>query len=152
MECAMCHAKVDDFTLSKASLDGGVSFNTESKLQRIIEEYSEIEDFDSGIGLLPSAFSGLKTDDVGLFDDDDDFMARAQGASTPVKAIRSPIASGVTCERVVLRIDNVPWVGTLSAAVTTQLTCRLMIPGYHTSCNRKVVEVPCGTRACITRS
>ncbi|KAI0336872.1 hypothetical protein GY45DRAFT_1377691 [Cubamyces sp. BRFM 1775] len=109
MECAMCHAKVDDFTLSKASLDGGISVNTESKLQRIIEEYSEIEDFDSGIGLLPSAFGGPKSDDVGLFDDDDEFMGRAQGASTPVKAIRSPKAPGTSSERVVLRIDNVPW-------------------------------------------
>ncbi|KAH9896942.1 hypothetical protein C8Q73DRAFT_728358 [Cubamyces lactineus] len=109
MECAMCHAKVDDFTLSKASFDGGASTNSESKLQRIIEEYSEIEDFDSGIGLLPSAFSGPKSDDIGLFDDDDEFMGHAQGASTPVKAVRSPRAMGNNSERVVLRIDNVPW-------------------------------------------
>ncbi|KAI0635245.1 hypothetical protein C8Q77DRAFT_1054363 [Trametes polyzona] len=110
MECAMCHMKVDDFTLCKAPIESGFASNQESKLQRIIEECSEIEEFDSGIGLLPSAFSGRNGDDLGLFDDDEEFMDRAQGASTPVRGIRAPgLTPPMQSERVVLRIDNVPW-------------------------------------------
>ncbi|KAI0372029.1 hypothetical protein BV20DRAFT_940669 [Pilatotrama ljubarskyi] len=105
MECAMCHLKVDDFTLSKTSFDVNSSMNSESRLHRIIEECSEIEDFDSGIGLLPSAFGGRK-EDIGLFEDDPEFMDRAQGASTPVGGMHAARANS---ERVVLRIDNVPW-------------------------------------------
>ncbi|KAI0777753.1 hypothetical protein BD413DRAFT_468048 [Trametes elegans] len=110
MECAMCHMKVDDFSLCKPTVDSTMSTNSESKLQRIIEECSEIEEFDSGIGLLPSAFSGRRADDAGLFEDDDDFMDRAQGASTPVGGNRAPVhGKAISDERVVLRIDNVPW-------------------------------------------
>ncbi|KAI8986901.1 hypothetical protein BD414DRAFT_487416 [Trametes punicea] len=110
MECAMCHAKVDDFTLSKGSLDVCAAASSDSNLQRIIEECSEIEDFDSGIGLLPSAFRGRRGDDLTLFEEDDEFMNRAQGASTPVSAARTSTHTKVrSCERVVLRIDNVPW-------------------------------------------
>ncbi len=100
----MCHAKVDDFTLCKGSPESGVSLNSESKLQRIIEEIE-----DSGIGLLPCAFNGDGVGDVGLFDEDELFMDRAQGASTPV-ASKPAFAHGKHPERVVLRIDNVPWV------------------------------------------
>ncbi len=111
MECAMCHMKVDDFSLCKASLDTGASMSSESKLQQIIEECSEIEEFDSGIGLLPSAFGGRNGDDLGLFDDDDGFMDRVQGASTPVREHHAPGRNNARpSERVVLRIDNVPWV------------------------------------------
>ncbi|KAL1943938.1 hypothetical protein VTO73DRAFT_3756 [Trametes versicolor] len=110
MECAMCHMKVDDFSLCKASFDNGASMTSESKLQRIIEECSEIEEFDSGIGLLPSAFGGRNGDDVGLFDDDEGFMDRAQGASTPVREHHASGRNNArSSERVVLRIDNVPW-------------------------------------------
>ncbi|KAI0746860.1 hypothetical protein C8Q80DRAFT_1104631 [Daedaleopsis nitida] len=106
MECAMCHAKVDDFTLCKSPSESGTSMmTTESKLQRIIEECNEIEEFDSGIGLLPSAFHGNDIGDVPLFDEDELFMDRAQGSSTPVGGSSSFKYS----ERVVLRIDNVPW-------------------------------------------
>lgn len=104
----MCHAKVDDFTLSKSSPDIGAPTTSESKLQRIIEECAEIEEFDSGIGLLPSTFSGLG--DGGLFDDDEIFMDRAQGASTPIAGLQGPLAGNRAPGRVVLRIDNVPWV------------------------------------------
>ncbi|KAI0764886.1 hypothetical protein C8Q74DRAFT_1006674 [Fomes fomentarius] len=103
MECAMCHAKVDDFTLCKGSPESGVSLNSESKLQRIIEEIE-----DSGIGLLPCAFNGEGVGDVGLFDEDELFMDRAQGASTPV-ASQPAFTHSKHPERVVLRIDNVPW-------------------------------------------
>ena len=105
----MCHAKVDDFTLCKDGPDGGVTTITESKLQRIVEEYAEIE-FDSGIGLLPSNFSGREIGDINLFDDDEIFMDRAQGASTPVAGSNASFTSTRSTDRVVLRIDNVPWV------------------------------------------
>ncbi|KAI0674379.1 hypothetical protein C8Q78DRAFT_1014437 [Trametes maxima] len=106
MECAMCHQKVNDFSLCKPSFGTTATVGAESKLARIIEECNEFEDFDSGIGLLPSAFAGRKGDDVGLFDEDDSFMDRAQGASTPVGGITGRTGF---IERVVLRIDNVPW-------------------------------------------
>ncbi|KAI0711264.1 hypothetical protein C8Q76DRAFT_735768 [Earliella scabrosa] len=109
MECAMCHAKVDDFSLCKTGPDTA-PVNTESKLQRIIEECNEIEEFDSGIGLLPCAFSGKSVGDVAMFDEDELFMDRAQGASTPVASHASAsFAPSKASERVVLRIDNVPW-------------------------------------------
>lgn len=106
----MCHAKVDDFTLCKNGPDVGVTTSTESKLQRIIEECAEIEEFDSGIGLLPSNFSGREIGDINLFDDDEIFMDRAQGASTPVAGSNASFTSTRSSDRVVLRIDNVPWV------------------------------------------
>ncbi|KAI1798132.1 hypothetical protein LXA43DRAFT_876352 [Ganoderma leucocontextum] len=109
MECAMCHAKVDDFTLCKNGPDVGATTTTESKLQRIIEECTEIEEFDSGIGLLPSNFNGREIGDINLFDDDEIFMDRAQGASTPVAGSNASFTSTRTADRVVLRIDNVPW-------------------------------------------
>ncbi len=110
MECAMCHAKVDDFTLCKNGPDVGITTPTESKLHRIIEEYADMEEFDSGIGLLPSNFSGREIGDINLFDDDEIFMDRAQGASTPVAGSNASFTSTRTLDRVVLRIDNVPWV------------------------------------------
>ena len=111
MECAMCHAKVDDFTLCKNGPDiVAATAPAESKLQRIIEECTEIEEFDSGIGLLPSNFNGREVGDVNLFDDDEIFMDRAQGASTPVAASNASFTSARAADRVVLRIDNVPWV------------------------------------------
>ncbi|KAH9941316.1 uncharacterized protein BXZ73DRAFT_88457 [Epithele typhae] len=108
MECAMCHAKVDDFTLCKNSPESRLPAPSEMKLQRIIEECNEYEEFDSGIGLLPSAFSGTNVGDMGLFEDDEFFMDRAQGTSTPVAMSRAFQESKIS-ERVVLRIDNVPW-------------------------------------------
>ncbi|KAI0711189.1 hypothetical protein C8T65DRAFT_647830 [Cerioporus squamosus] len=109
MECAMCHAKVDDFILCKNGPEIGAHATAESKLQRIIEECSEIEEFDSGIGLLPSGFTGKGVVDLNLFDEDELFMDRAQGASTPVASPHVSFTSGKASERVVLRIDNVPW-------------------------------------------
>ena len=109
MECAMCHAKVDDFTLCKNDSETSPPPSSESKLQRILEECSDIEEFDSGIGLLPSAFNGTSVDDIGLFEDEL-FMERAQGASTPITESRASLSGFKPTERVVLRIDNVPWV------------------------------------------
>ena len=111
MECAMCHAKVDDFTLCKNDSEISAPAPSESKLQRIIEECNEFEEFDSGIGLLPSAFGGSTIGDFGVFEEDELFMERAQGASTPVGDSRSSFNSIRSPERIVLRIDNVPWVG-----------------------------------------
>ncbi|KAH9852557.1 hypothetical protein C2E23DRAFT_826126 [Lenzites betulinus] len=110
MECAMCHMKVDDFSLCKASSSPSAAMTSESRLQRIIEECSEIEEFDSGIGLLPSAFGGRQGDEMGLFGDDDGFMDGIQDASTPARRT-IPLGNPpvVSCEHVVLRIDNVPW-------------------------------------------
>ena len=107
----MCHAKVDDFTLCKSGPETGVLANSESKLQRIVEECDEIEEFDSGIGLLPCAFRGKGMNEAGFFEEDELFMDRTQGASTPVASQRS-FTNGKVSERVVLRIDNVPWVST----------------------------------------
>ncbi|KAI0826538.1 hypothetical protein BC628DRAFT_1373054 [Trametes gibbosa] len=110
MECAMCHMKVDDFSLCKASMDTGIAMASEYRLQRIIEECNEMEEFDSGIGLLPSVFGGRQGDDAGLFGDEDGFMDDIQDASTPARRTR-PLgpAPAVSSEHVVLRIDNVPW-------------------------------------------
>lgn len=110
----MCHAKVDDFTLCKSGPEVSAPTASESKLQRIIEECSEVEEFDSGIGLLPSGFTGKGVADVSLFDEDELFMDRAQGASTPIASPHASFTGGKSTERVVLRIDNVPWVRTVS--------------------------------------
>lgn len=121
----MCHAKVDDFTLCKSGPELGAPATSESKLQRIIEECSEIEEFDSGIGLLPSGFAGKGVADVNMFDDDELFMNHAQGASTPVASPHTSFTGGRTTERVVLRIDNVPWV---SAPGINDRTCLTYLP------------------------
>lgn len=116
MECAMCHAKVDDFTLCKGGTDSSPSMSSDTKLQRIIEECSEIEEFDSGIGLLPSAFNVKDIGDIGFFDDDEIFMDHAQGSSTPIASSQASFSSIRQYERVVLRIDNVPWVRVFTAS------------------------------------
>lgn len=102
MECAVCKLKVDNFTLQPTQRD--IPQPTPDKIL-----YPTFEEFDSGIGLLPSAFNGNTPQRNSGFTEYDDFMDRAQGASTPVAERRSPIL-GKAEEAVVLRIDNVPWV------------------------------------------
>ena len=146
MECAMCHAKVDDFTLCKDSPDASVTTTAESKLQRIVEEYAEIE-FDSGIGLLPSNFSGREIGDINLFDDDEIFMDRAQGASTPVVGSNASFTSTRTTDRVVLRIDNVPWVCP-NYHIFRSLTHSRPPTGHYTASDRCLVEASRRTCTC----
>lgn len=67
---------------------------------------------DNSIALLPSAFeNSLSLGAEVEFGDQDDFMDRAQGSSTPIAATRTGHhGDGKSEERAVLRIDNVPWV------------------------------------------
>ncbi|KAI0076516.1 hypothetical protein K474DRAFT_1708111 [Panus rudis PR-1116 ss-1] len=92
MQCAVCNAKVDDFKLQNfkgiPTVDPEVKYNRSTPVS--IDAYNQPFDFyDEGF---------------------DDFIDRAQGASTPVAGVRSagrkPSKGN---ERVVLRIDNVPW-------------------------------------------
>lgn len=91
MECAVCKAKVVDFKLQKM---GDIS-PIQSDTMDIDSSPS-----DHSFGLLPSVLDG------GF----DDFIDRAQGASTPVARAFSAANSSKVDGNVVLRIDNVPWV------------------------------------------
>lgn len=91
MECAVCNAKVDDFKLQNF---GGIPAKdtAKPKPQRVNE------------GAYNQAYAFMEH---GF----DDFIDRAQGASTPIAGSRSSRRkSGKADDSVVLRIDNVPWV------------------------------------------
>ena len=148
MECSMCHAKVDDFTLCKNDAESSVPFISESKLQRIVEECNEIEEFDSGIGLLPSAFGGHRLDDIAILEEDEYFMERAQGASTPIAVSRMSLNGAQSAERVVLRIDNVPWVRTRFVFVVGTRTNTVLLIGHHTACYCRMAKTPRRARSC----
>ena len=106
MECAVCKAKVNDFKLQKLPATPSVSISPKPMPQ--------MNDFNSAynqsfVGALDEGFQ--------------DFFDRAQGASTPVG--NRPQKSSNTIrpdERVVLRIDNVPWVRLFIQLVVCALT------------------------------
>ncbi|CAL1709165.1 unnamed protein product [Somion occarium] len=91
MECAVCNAKVDDFKLQNFN---GIPSSTSNKRKPIVQSNDA---YNQSFAFLDNGF--------------EDFIDRAQGASTPVAGMRS--ASGRKAskpeERAVLRIDNVPW-------------------------------------------
>lgn len=105
MECAVCNAKVADFKLQNL---GGASTKdtTKPKVPRTNNESAYIQPFT----FMDTSF--------------DEFIDRAQGASTPIANTRSSRRkSGKADDSVVLRIDNVPWVS--SFRIYTVLVYRL---------------------------
>ncbi|OCH93331.1 hypothetical protein OBBRIDRAFT_725078 [Obba rivulosa] len=111
MECAVCKAKVDDFRLRKTTAAAVPTVEDAKTFLSAADSgaYMDEVGFDSGICLLPSAFDGNVSIDMAGFDHAE-FFDRAQGASTPVAGARAGRAAYPNRdERVVLRIDNVPW-------------------------------------------
>lgn len=94
MQCAVCKAKVNDFKIQKP---GEIPRASEVPQADSVQSQNIHDAYKQTFGL---SLSG--TDD-GL----QDFIDRAQGASTPVGSGRPSHKSD---ERPVLRIDNVPWV------------------------------------------
>lgn len=98
MECAVCKAKVNDFKIYKPDELTQVPQQQpepKTQTQSIYDAYRQ------SFGAVPST-----PDDCFQ-----DFVDRAQGASTPVQ---STLSSHKDDERTVLRIDNVPWVRRIS--------------------------------------
>ena len=98
MECAVCKAKVNDFKLQKLCVPPEPVMNAPMYAQ---------EHGGSAFDTVP--------DDIPMSLDTgfQDFIDRAQGSSTPVPDVRGPrklSSQSRASERVVLRIDNVPWV------------------------------------------
>lgn len=99
MECAVCNAKVDDFKLQNFNGIPAARSNSQPSPTDFDDQMdSSNQSFSFSAGLMEGGF--------------DEFLDRAQGASTPVAAIRASRHSGKSNEQVVLRIDNVPWVST----------------------------------------
>ncbi|THH32550.1 hypothetical protein EUX98_g1634 [Antrodiella citrinella] len=93
MECAVCNVKVDDFKLQNYK---GPSSGTSNPAPPPMEmPHGAYNDFTFASGILEGSF--------------EDFVDRAQGASTPVAGARTDTKSTKPDEHVVLRIDNVPW-------------------------------------------
>ncbi|TCD68741.1 hypothetical protein EIP91_009887 [Steccherinum ochraceum] len=94
MECAVCNVKVDDFKLQNyKGPSSGVSHPVVPPMENFNDAY--MDSFSFAPGVLESSFA--------------EFVDRAQGASTPVAGNRAEKKSAKPDERVVLRIDNVPW-------------------------------------------
>ncbi|CCM05864.1 uncharacterized protein FIBRA_08100 [Fibroporia radiculosa] len=111
MECAVCKAKVDNFQLHKTNPWSAEGKRLAREMSGVQERaYSDAEYAAHDEGLLPSAFDGGPGKDLGGVESFDDFMDRAQGASTPVAGRRAQRHSELgSARRVVLRVDNVPW-------------------------------------------
>ncbi|KAF7797063.1 hypothetical protein EIP86_008255 [Pleurotus ostreatoroseus] len=93
MECAVCKAKVNDFKIQKLS---EIQRGSEEQQVNPAQTQTIRDAYQQAFGLtLGGADDGFQ-----------DFIDRAQGASTPVASGRS---SHKGDERPVLRIDNVPW-------------------------------------------
>ncbi|KAJ3558259.1 hypothetical protein NM688_g1028 [Phlebia brevispora] len=94
MECAVCKAKVNDFKIHKPG--DMVDQSQQQDAEPAIPTQTVQNAYTQSFGLLSNNIdSGFQ-----------DFIDRAQGASTPVGSGRS---SHKGDERSVLRIDNVPW-------------------------------------------
>ncbi|KAI0938770.1 hypothetical protein AcV5_000379 [Taiwanofungus camphoratus] len=116
MECAVCKAKVDNFQLCKSPPTASERqcikrFQSNDPTTAGQHAYSNVDGTDNSNALLPSAFeNSLSLGAEVEFGDQDDFMDRAQGSSTPIAATRTGHhGDGKSEERAVLRIDNVPW-------------------------------------------
>lgn len=103
MECAVCKSKVDNFQLHKSppasGFKAGPTTTEAAKKRASIGSTREMNVLQGLYDTTPARSNG------GLPEYDDFAMDRAQGSSTPVSARRGAE------ESVVLRIDNVPWVG-----------------------------------------
>lgn len=130
MQCAVCNMKVDDFKLQNYK---GVSGRPE--MEKPGNAYNDSFTFAPGI----------------LEDSFEDFIDRAQGASTPVAGTRSSRKSMKPDERVVLRIDNVPWVCPIIVSIVYSLSSHFK-SGYHPSRYHSVAQAPCCSRARFARS
>ncbi|KAI0795443.1 hypothetical protein C8Q75DRAFT_803329 [Abortiporus biennis] len=94
MECAVCNTKVDDFKLQNFNFDGiptRTVTTARTSPERVFDNDQSFTFFDDPLD--------------GSFDD---FIDRAQGASTPIQGMH-PSCKPTKGEKVVLRIDNVPW-------------------------------------------
>lgn len=138
MECAVCNVKVNDFKLQNfKGVPGGDAASAAStlpfeRLSPVMDVNEERLAYMQSNPFLPSV----------LEDGFDEFIDRAQGASTPVGGARaSPRSGSATEERVVLRIDNVPWVSVLRVLRCTCLKLTFSV-GHHPSCYRCLVEAP----------
>lgn len=145
MECAVCKAKVDNFQLRKppqGSFGNGLH-QTAPHTSAGGRSHGDLRVLDDDGGLLPSAFDGGALRGAGSGEELEDFMDRAQGASTPVAAARGTFDDEEGhLERPVLRIDNVPWVRLIlpiyCALVQMLITRRVTNVGHHTSSYRTV--------------
>lgn len=108
MECAVCKAKVIDFKLQKM---GDVSPVQSDNMDL------DSNPSDQSFGLLPSVLDG------GF----DDFIDRAQGASTPVARAFPAAKNSKIDDNVVLRIDNVPWVRRSTCRYPSVLLMNLLL-------------------------
>ena len=135
MECAVCKSKVDDFQLHKTPpATGFKSGPTTAKKRTSVGSTREMN-------VLQGLYDAGAAHNNGALPEYDDFvMDRAQGSSTPVSARRS------TEESVVLRIDNVPWVGCLLDLEVERLLMRADV-GHHAAGHCHLAEAPCPARA-----
>ena len=134
IHCAVCKSFVNDFELQTPSDDTSASTVSQRRLPVVPDVASSPLQQRSVRGeptLLPSTFNPQPLPSL---------MSLCNLPMRPA----SPF--GIThqaqrTENVVLRIDNVPWVGLLEAwvpPISDNLT-----PGYHPSCRRCVVETSC---------
>ena len=101
MECAVCKAKVLDFKLQKVeNISAPMATCKEGGGRELCNQLF--------------AFNAVTVDNAMQ-----DFFDRAQGASTPIA--RGSANIGRADGKVVLRIDNVPWVN--RSAKFTHLSC-----------------------------
>ncbi|PSR71453.1 hypothetical protein PHLCEN_2v12720 [Hermanssonia centrifuga] len=96
MECAVCKAKVDDFKIKKPTANCAASFNTQTR--STTNHGNNGDAYSHPFGLMPSVID----------DGFQDFIDRAQGASTPIASAHS-LPKSKSADSSVLRIDNVPW-------------------------------------------
>jgi hypothetical protein len=109
MECAVCKSKVSDFKLRKLE---DVSSPSPSSVATHVE--------DNSTDAYNQVF--VTHDDPSI----QDFFDRAQGASTPIPRSQSFSTAKSTQgdDKIVLRIDNVPWVSlSLSRGNLWWFTC-----------------------------
>lgn len=127
MECAVCKSKVDDFKLSKVDSN----FSCAPAPARM-----DIDDDSSNDSFCIPSDGGFQ-----------DFFDRAQGASTPVPRSRTTDRGSTVEERVVLRIDNVPWVGS-RAPIISAIVIDPGFVGHHPARYCGLAQAPCRTSAC----
>ncbi len=115
MQCAVCNVKVDNFKLQNfkgipEQVTTAIARQSTERLPSMMDTDEERDAYSHSMTFVPSA----------LEDGFDEFIDRAQGASTPVAGARStPRSTSMGDERVILRIDNVPWVNVPCLLVLT---------------------------------
>lgn len=137
IHCAVCKMFVNDFELQTASDDDAPASNisqrrfpvtpdiASSPLQRLIRGEPALLPSTFDPSPLPSLMSTMSVYNPQ--------MRHSSSFSIPSQAQRA--------ENVVLRIDNVPWVGSLEARVPP--ISDNLASGYYPSCCRRMVEESC---------